>query len=189
MTTRLLPLAAALLLGPGGALTVTGGVTGGVTPETRVSGWAVSPSGQPVQELVSVPVNAGRFRLEIPTPPPSARAQTAITSQNISWPGVLDPATVSGPAQSAELKFFTYRDANKNGQHDDGELLREVTPDVGRGSLFVVWVGTDVTVKANRGYAATLKRGWNAFVVEVGKAIKVAPFVEGQVDVSVDVGR
>ena len=189
MNTRLLPLAAALLTGAGGALTVTGSVVGSPAPDMRVSGWAVSPSGQPVQEIVSVPVNAGRFRLEIPTPPPSARAQTAITSQNISWPGVLDPVTVSGAAQTAELKFFTYRDANKNGQHDEGETLREVTPDAGRGSLFVVWVNTDVTVKANRGYAANLKRGWNAFVVEVGKAIKVAPFVEGQVDVSVETGR
>ncbi|SMB92534.1 hypothetical protein [Deinococcus hopiensis] len=188
MKTRLLLLAAPLL-GTGGALTVTGSVTGGVTPETRVSGWAVTSSGQPVQEIVSVPVNAGGFRLEIPTPPPSARAQTGITSQNISWPGVLDPVMVSGPAQTAELKFFTYRDVNKNGQHDEGETLREVTPDAGRGSLFVVWVNTDVTVRANRGYAVDLKRGWNAFVVEVGKAIKVAPFIEGQVDVSVATGR
>lgn len=189
MMHRALALTAALLAGSGGALTVTGSVTGSVPPDTRVSGWAVTASGQPVQEIVSVTVTGGQFRLEVPTAAPTARAQTALTSQNVAWPGVLDPVTVSSAAQTAELKFFTYRDTNRSGQHDEGEALREVAPTAGRGSLFVVWVNTDVTVKANRGYAALLKRGWNAFVVEVGRVVRVAPFIEGEVGVTLDAGR
>lgn len=186
---RLSLLVMALLASSGGALTVTGKVEGSVPTGTRVSGWAVSASGQPVQEIVSVPVNGGAFRLDIPEAAPSFRAQTALSSQNVAWPGVLDPVTVSAETQTAELKFFTYRDANRNGQHDEGEALREVTLNVGSGSLFVVWVNSDVTVKASRGYQAALGRGWNAFVVEVGRAVKVAPFKDGVAAVTLALGR
>ncbi|WP_019585654.1 hypothetical protein [Deinococcus apachensis] len=186
---RLSLLAAALLASSGAALTVTGKVEGTVPADTRVSGWAVSVSGQPVQEIVSVPVNGGQFRLEVPGASPSFRAQTALNPQNVTWPGVLDPVIVSAETQTAELKFFTYRDANRNGQNDEGEELREVTLSAGRGSLFVVWVNSDVAVKASRGYEVALKRGWNAFVVEVGRAVKVAPFKDGVAAVSLSLGR
>ncbi|MBI0445849.1 hypothetical protein [Deinococcus sp. DB0503] len=189
MKRHLSLLAAALLAGTGGALTVTGSVTGSVPDGTRVSGWAVSASGQPVQEIVSVPVSGGQFRLEIPTTAPSFRAQTALKAQNIAWPGVLDPVAVSAETQTAELKFFSYRDLNHNGQHDEGEPLREVTVNAGRGTLFVVWVNSDVTVRASRGYEATLKRGWNAFIVEVGRAVNITPFVDGSVEVTLNLGR
>lgn len=189
MKTRLWSLAAALLLGSGSALTVTGSVSGSVPGDTRLSGWAVSASGQPVQEIVSVPVNAGRFQLEVPPAPPSFRAQTTLNAANVAWPGVLDPVSVSAQPSAAELKFFSYRDANRNGQHDETEALREVTLRTTRGSLFVVWVGSDVTVKASRGYQATLARGWNAFVIEVGRAVRVAPFVDGVAAVTLDLGR
>lgn len=189
MKTRLWTLAAALLVGSGSALTVTGSVSGSVPGDTRLSGWAVSASGQPVQEIVSVPVNAGRFRLEVPPAAPSFRAQTALNAGNVAWPGVLDPVSVSAQPQTAELKFFSYRDANRNGQRDEAEALREVTLSTARGSLFVVWVNSDVTVQASRGYQATLARGWSAFVVEVGRAVKVAPFVDGVAAVTLDLGR
>ncbi|WP_102125386.1 hypothetical protein [Deinococcus planocerae] len=190
MKTRLLPLAAALLAPSAGALTVTGSVAGNVSPETRVSVWAVSASGQPVQEIASVPVTSGgRFRLDLPGNAPAPRALTPLSAQNVSWPGVLDPVTVSAPAQAAELKFFTYRDANRNGTRDEGETLNEATANVGRGTLFVVWVGGDVTVKANRGYEAALKRGWNALVVEVARAVKVAPYADGSAEVTLQAGR
>ncbi|EYB67709.1 hypothetical protein DEIPH_ctg033orf0139 [Deinococcus phoenicis] len=189
MKMRLLPLAAALFAGSGSALTVTGSVAGSVPADTRLSGWAVSASGQPVQELVSVPVSGGQFRLDLPAAAPSPRAQTALTAQNVSWPGVLDPVVVSGTAQASELKFFTYRDVNRSGQHDDGEALREVTLNVGGGSLFIAWVSADVTVKASRGYETVLKRGWNAFAVEVGRTVKAAPFVEGQDTAVLNLGR
>lgn len=188
MNARLLALAA-LLLGVAPALTVAGSVVGEVPGNTRVSGWAVSPSGQPVEELVSVPVTGSTFRLEIPTAPPTFRAQTALNPQNVAWPGVLDPVTVSGQPQAAELKFFTYRDLNRSGQRDDNEPLREVSLDTGRGSLFVVWVGSDVTVRASRGYAVGLKRGWNAFGVEVGRAVRIAPFAEGVARVTLELSR
>ncbi|MDL2344702.1 hypothetical protein QOL99_11140 [Deinococcus sp. MIMF12] len=188
MNARLFALAA-LLLGTAPALTVTGSVVGAVAGDTRVSGWAVSPSGQPVEELVSVPVTGSAFRLEIPTAPPTFRAQTALSSRNVAWPGVLDPVSVSAGPQTAELKFFTYRDLNRSGQRDEGEPLREVSLDTGRGSLFVVWVGSDVTVRASRGYAVSLRRGWNAFEVEVGRAVRIAPFTEGVARVTLELGR
>jgi len=189
MKTRLWFLAAALLAGSGHALTVTGSVQGSVPGDTRLSGWAVSASGQPVQEIVSVPVNAGRFRLELPPAAPSFRAQTALNAANVAWPGVLDPVSVSAQPQTAELKFFTYRDTNRSGQRDEGEPLREVSLNTARGSLFVVWVNADVTVRASRGYEVALKRGWSAYVVEVARAVKVAPFVDGVATVSIDLGR
>lgn len=189
MQRSLFLLAAAFLASSGGALTVTGRVEGSVPAETRVSGWAVSASGQPVQEIVSVPVNGGQFRLEVPPAAPIFRAQTALNPQNVTWPGVLDPVTVSAQSQTAELKFFTYRDANRNGQRDEGETLREVNLNAGRGSLFIVWVNSDVAVRASRGYDVALKRGWNAFLVEVGRAVKVAPFKEGVAAVTLNLGR
>ncbi|WP_216329622.1 hypothetical protein [Deinococcus aestuarii] len=189
MKTRFLPLAAALLAPPAGALTVTGSVAGSALPETRVGVWAVSASGQPVQEVASVPVTAGgRFRLGLPDTVPAPRAQTPLSAQNVAWPGVLDPVSVSAPAQAAELKFFTYRDVNRNGTRDESEELNEATANLGRGTLFVVWVGSDVTVKANRGYEAALKRGWNALVVEVARAVKVTPYADGA-EVTLRAGR
>ncbi|MFC4636793.1 hypothetical protein [Deinococcus hohokamensis] len=158
------------------ALTVAGTVDGSVSPDTRVSGWVVSPFGQPVQELVSVPVQGGRFSLEIPTTAPTARAQVALTPQNVSWPGVIDPVSVTGQVQAAELRFFTYRDQNNNGRRDEAEALREVTPQAGRTVLFIAWVNGDATVKANKGYVAELKRGWNAYLVDVGRAVSLKPF-------------
>ncbi|MDB5046923.1 MAG: hypothetical protein JWQ08_2973 [Deinococcus sp.] len=175
-------------LAPAQALDIAGTVTGTPADGTRVSGWAVTPSGQAVQEIVSVPINSGKFRLQLPTIAPSARAQTTLSAQNVSWPGVIDPVSVSAAVQTAELKFFTYRDANRNGQRDDNEPLNEVTLNSGNSSLFVAWVGTDVTVKANRGYEASLKRGWNAFLVDVGRAVKVAAFPEAA-QVSLTLGR
>ncbi|MEF2279524.1 hypothetical protein V3W47_14575 [Deinococcus sp. YIM 134068] len=187
--SALLPLAAALLASSAGALTVTGRVAGSVSPDTRVGAWAVSASGQPVQELASVAVTDGRFRLGVPDAAPPARAQTALNAQNVAWPGVLDPVSVSAPAQAAELKFFTYRDVNRSGGRDEGETLNEATATTARGNLFVVWVSADVTVKANRGYEAALKRGWNALLVEVARAVRVSPFADGAVDVTLNAGR
>lgn len=177
MKTRLvLPLILGLLATQASALVVTGTVDGTVTPDTRVSGWVVTPFGQPVQEIVGVPVQSNRFSLEIPITAPTARGQVALTPQNVSWPGVIDPVAVSGQVQAAELRFFTYRDQNNNGRRDEAEALNEVAAQVGRSTLFIVWVNGDVTVKANKGYVATLKRGWNAFLVDDGRAVSLKPF-------------
>lgn len=189
MQKRLLPLLALLCLGTGYALTVTGNVTGRPAADTRVSGWAVSASGQPVQELVSAPVQGGQFRLALPAAAPSARSQELLAPQSVTWPGVLDPVSVSGSALAAELRFFVYRDANRNGERDEGEPLREVTLNAGRGTLCAVWVSADVTVRAGRGYEAALKRGWNALVVEVGRTVRVTPVSGDEVEVSLNLGR
>ena len=175
-TRHVLPLMLGLLATQASALIVSGTVDGTVTPDTRVSGWVVTPFGQPVQEIVGVPVQGNRFSMEIPTAAPTARAQVALTPQNVSWPGVIDPVAVSGQVQSAELRFFTYRDLNNNGRRDDAEPLREVAAQAGRSTLFIVWVNGDLTVKANKGYVAQVKRGWNAFLVDVGRAVSLKPF-------------
>lgn len=174
MNARLLiPLALGLLAAPASALTVRGVVQGSVAPESRIGGFAVTPFGQPVQELVSAAVDADRFQLDLPATAPPTRAQAVLTSQNVSWPGVIDPVQVSAAVQAGELKFFVYRDQNGNARHDDNEALREVAPMVAKATLFIPWVSADVTVTANKGYQATLKRGWNAFLVDVGRTVTV----------------
>lgn len=170
-----------LSAGQGLGLTIRGSVEGSGPADTRVAGFVVSPFGQAVEEVTSVPLENGRFVLEIPTTAPTARAQVDLTPQNVTWPGVIDPVQVSGQARVAELKFFVYRDVNRNGRRDDAEALRDVMPNVDRATLFVAWVNTDVTVKASRGYEATLKRGWNALIVDVGRAVRVQPFGDSTV--------
>ncbi|UBV43805.1 hypothetical protein LAJ19_06215 [Deinococcus taeanensis] len=189
MNLRAFLLTAFLLsAGQAGALTVAGSVEGSVPPDLRVAGVVVSPFGQVIQEVASVPVTQGRFTLELPSAAPSARAQAVLTPQNVTWPGVIDPVQVSAQAQVAELKFFTYRDVNNNGRRDENEALREVTAQVRGASLFVVWVNTDVTVTASKGFQAPLRRGWNAFLLDVGRVVKVQPFADSTV-VTVRVGR
>lgn len=185
LATSLILLAA----GAADALTVRGSVAGGtLPPDLRVAGVVVTPFGQVVQEVSSVPVEKGQFSLELPVTAPTARAQVTLTPQNVNWPGVIDPVQVSGPAQVAELKLFTYRDQNNNGRRDENEPLREVMADVRGANLFVVWVNTDVNVTASKGFEAGLKRGWNAFLVDVGRAVNVQPFADTTV-VTVRLGR
>lgn len=186
--SKILLITGLTVMGNAAALNVAGSVEGGASADTRIAGFVVTPFGQPVQEIVSAPVQGGKFKLEIPDPAPISKAQTKLTPSNVSWPGVLDPVSVSSEVQSTELKFFIYRDQNSNGQRDDNEALREVTPNIGKANLFIAWVSGDVTVKANKGYQATLKKGWNAFIVDVGKAVKVQPFDEATI-VSVRMGR
>ncbi|NTX99398.1 hypothetical protein [Deinococcus sp. JMULE3] len=180
---------ALMSVGAASALTVKGTVSGAnVTPDLRVAGVVITPSGQFVQELSSVPVEGGSFTMEIPDTSPLPRAMVSLTPQNVNWPGVIDPVQVSGQAQVAELKLFTYRDQNNNGRRDDNEPLREAMSDARGANLFVVWANTDVTVTANKGFRAPLKRGWNAFLVDVGKAVSVQPFADSTV-VTVRIGR
>ncbi len=180
MNVRLfLCLALGLSVAQASALTVTGTVQGTPGPDVRLAGFAVTPFGQPVQELVSSSLEGGRFRFDLPVGPPPARAQAVLSSQNVSWPGVIDPVQVSAAVQTGELKLFVYRDQNGNARHDDSEALREVSAMVGRSSLFIPWASADVTVSANKGYQATLKKGWNAFLVDVGRTVNVQPFADG----------
>ncbi|GGO28249.1 hypothetical protein [Deinococcus humi] len=184
----LLSLALGLSVPQASALTVTGTVQGSAAPDLRLAGFAVTPFGQPVQELASSSLDSGQFRLDLPAGPPPARAQAVLSSQNVSWPGVIDPVQVSAAAQTGELKLFVYRDQNGNARHDENESLREVSPMVGRSSLFIPWVSADVTVTANKGYQASLKKGWNAFLVDVGRVVNVQPFAEA-VTVTVSLQR
>ncbi len=184
----LLPLTLGLSVAPASALTVTGVVQGSVGPETRIAGFAVTPFGQPVQELVSTAIDGGKFRLDLPTAVPPARALAVLTPQNVSWPGVIDPVQVSAAVQAGELKFFVYRDQNGNARRDENEPLREVMPMVGKATLFLPWVSADVMVTANKGYQAALQKGWNVFLVDVGRTVHVRPF-DGATVVSVSLQR
>lgn len=182
-----LPLAAALAA-PVSALTVTGSVSGQAPAGTRVGVWSVTAFGQPVEEMISAPLAGGTFSLNIPERAPAARALSALTPQNVNWPGVIDPVAVSGAAQAAELKFYLYQDANGNARRDTSEALREVSVTANRATLFMAWVSADVTVKANKGYVATLKQGLNAFLVDVGRAVNVEPY-RPDLTVHVQLGR
>ena len=133
MKTRLLPLfALATLIGQATALTVTGTVEGAKTPDLRMSAFMVSPLGQALQEVASVPVTDNKFRLEVPSLDPHEKTQSVLVAEGISWPGVIEPILVNAESKVAELKFFSYVDLNKNGRRDDNEALTELSPNGGR---------------------------------------------------------
>ena len=124
----LLTLSAPLLAGAAGAAgVVRGTVAGDTAPDTRIGAWAVSPFGQPLQQLADAPLQDGKFALTLPNAAPAERLQFAV-GERTSWPGLVDFAGTSVPLRATELKFFLYRDSNGNGQRDEGEALREVRP-------------------------------------------------------------
>ena len=182
----LLTLSAPLLAGTAGAATVgvvRGTVAGDTALDTRIGVWAVSPFGQPLQQLADAPLQDGKFALILPTAAPAERLQFAV-GERTSWPGLVDFAGTSVPLRATELKFFLYRDSNGNGQRDEGEALREVRPSVGKGELFVVWAATPATVNGAGGYQADLQAGWNTLVVEVRRPVRVQPYSGANVDIN-----
>ena len=172
MKSRVLALSALLLAAPASAIGIAGSVQGTAPADLRVSAWAVTPFGQPVAELVSAPVTGKSFRLDLPDDAPPARALVPVDNR-LSWPGLIDFQKASASAQAAELKLFTYRDANGDGKRQDNEPLREVRAQVGKGELFMVWASAPVTVTASRNYSADLKKGWNVMTVEVRGSVAV----------------
>lgn len=182
-----LALSTLLLAASASAISIAGSVQGNTPADLRVSAWAVTPFGQPVTELVSAPLKGKTFTLELPDAAPPARALVPVDNR-VSWPGLIDFGKASAPAQAAELKLFTYRDANGDGKRQDNEPLKEVRAQVGKGELFVVWASTPVTVTASRNYAANLKKGWNVLTVEVRGSVVVKP-IEATTSVTVDVGQ
>ena len=159
----------------GNGLTVNGTVTGSVPGQPRVGGFVIDDAGTPVAEVVSVPVNGGRFGLELPGATPPQRSLSVLRAGSIFWPGVLEPITVTGQASSADLRFYVYGDGNGNGRRDDGETLQEAVPFVGRSVLVVSYATGNVQVSAARGFQANLKPGWNGLLIEVGKTVRVVP--------------
>lgn len=167
------------LLGSSHALTLAGTVTGNFAPQTRISAWVVSSAGQPVQELASSALQGGKFSLQIPADAPPAKLQKSLNAQSLVWPGMVAPVSISGAAQVAEVKFYTYKDANANAVRDSTEALQEELLNVGRNSLFIVWSSGPLTVQANKGYNAKLLTGWNALSIEVGKTVTVNSLKDG----------
>ena len=175
MNLRPLLTCALALASSAAAVTLSGTVEGKAAPGTRIGAWAVTAFGQPVQELGSAPVNGGKFSLTLPDQAPPPRALVPV-DEHLNWPGLLEFQKASGDAQAAELKFFMYRDDNGSGTRQDGESLREVRLEAGRGELFVVWASAPVTVTGSRDYRADLTRGWNTLVVEVRSNVSVKPY-------------
>ncbi|ADV67646.1 hypothetical protein [Deinococcus maricopensis] len=168
-----LMLAMALLASGAQALTVSGSVTGAAPRGARIAAWTVNATGAPLASLTDAPLNGSAFDLDLPEGAPGARAVSALRSDTLVWPGVVDPVNVSAPVNAAEVKFFVYTDANGNGRRDANEDLNEVTPLVGRAQAVVVWADNAARVTAGRGFDVNLKPGWNAFAVEFGRATKV----------------
>ncbi|SEI62322.1 hypothetical protein SAMN04488058_101164 [Deinococcus reticulitermitis] len=180
------PLMASAVAVNTSGVVVGGAVVGNVAPETRLSAWVVTPFGQPVQLLAETALAGDTFRLTLPDTAPQDRLRVPV-DERTAWPGLVDFAGASVQARAAELKFFTYRDANGNGKRDEAEPLREVRLNAGKGELFMVWATPDVSVRGGGGYEANLKSGWNALVVEVRRPVRIAPYT-GQ-PLQINVGR
>ena len=166
-------LLAALTSGTVAALSVGGTVTGNVPAGARVGGFVVDSGGAPIAELVSVPVNAGKFTLELPSVTPPVRGVVPLRPDAIFWPGVLEPVNVVGQVNTADLRFYIYADGNGNGRRDDSEALLETVPFAGKSALVVAYASGDAAITAARGFSANLKSGWNGLLIEVGKVVKV----------------
>jgi hypothetical protein len=158
----------------GAGLAVAGSVGGSVPSKARVGGFVLDGSSNPTAELVSVPVNNGKFNLELPSVVPPGRTLAPLRASSVFWPGVLEPVTVSGQVSTADLRFYVYGDANGNGRRDDSEALQEAVPFVGKAVLVVSFSSGAAQVSAARGFQANLKAGWNGLLIEVGKAVKVS---------------
>lgn len=167
-----------------GALSVSGAVVGSAPADTRLSAWVVTPFGQPVQPLADTALTGNTFRLNVPDTAPQERLRAPV-DERTAWPGLVDFAGASVQARAAELKFFTYRDANANGKRDEAEPLREVRLNAGKGELFVVWATPDVTVRGGGGYEAALKTGWNALIVEVRRPVRITPYTDQPLQINV----
>ena len=154
-------------------LSVSGTVAGSVPSQARVAGFVLDGSGTPFSELVSVPVNGGKFSLDLPSVLPPQKALSALRSDSIFWPGLLEPVHVSGQVSAADLRFYLYADSNGNGRRDPGEPLQEAVPFVGRSVLVVSFASGAAQVTAARGFQADLKAGWNGLLIEVGRTVKV----------------
>ncbi len=166
-------LCAAQAGGPLGGLSVSGRVAGSVPPQARVAGFVLDGSGTPFSELVSVPVNDGKFSLDLPSVLPPQKALSALRGDSIFWPGLLEPVNVNGQVSAADLRFYIYADSNGNGRRDAGDTLQEAVPFVGRSVLVVSFASGAAQVKAPRGFQADLKAGWNGLLIDVGRTVKV----------------
>lgn len=176
--------ASVLAAAQGAAISVGGTVLGDVPPGTRLSAWVVTPFGQPVQLLADAPLGGDTFRLTLPDAAPQERLRAPV-DERTAWPGLVDFAGASVQARAAELKFFTYRDANANSRRDEAEPLREVRLNAGKGELFVVWATPDVSVRGGGGYEANLNTGWNALIVEVRRPVRIAPYAGQTLQINV----
>lgn len=158
---------------PLGGLAVSGTVSGEIPAQARVAGFVLDSSGSPFSELVSVPLNAGRFTLELPSVLPPQKALSALRGDSVFWPGLLEPVNVTGQVSAADLRFYVYSDSNGNGRRDPAEVLREAVPFVGRSVLVVSFSSGAAQVNAARGFQVSLKAGWNGLLIEVGRTVKV----------------
>lgn len=187
MKKCVLALSTLLIAAQASAIGIAGTLQGNAPADLRLSAWAVTAFGQPVAELASVPLQGKTFTLDLPDTAPPARALVPVDNR-LSWPGLIDFGKASAPAQAAELKLFTYLDANRDGKRQDSEPLREVRAQAGKGELFVVWASAPVTVTASRNYAADLKKGWNVLTVEVRGSVSVKP-LEANAGLTVNVDQ
>ncbi|TSA81154.1 hypothetical protein FNU79_15590 [Deinococcus detaillensis] len=167
-----------LALSAAQALTLQGSVVGGagLPPSARLGLWSVQPSGAAGSELSSTAITGGSFILTWPDEPPPSRAQFPLRPEAIGWPGVIGDVQLSAPVQSAATNLFVYNDANGNGKRDDNEALFDAFPEAQREPLITVWVSGAVTIKAGRGFSATLKSGWNTFLVDLGRSAAVSSY-------------
>lgn len=181
MKPSYLVIMAILACSAASAVEVSGKVSGKIEPDTRMAGFSVTAFGKPVTELFSVPLQGDQFKITLPNTTPQEQSLVEI-DKRLTWPGLIFKK-VSSPAQAAEMKVFTYVDANKNQKHDENEILHEIRLNTGKAQLFIVWANTAVTVEGERGYQAQLNQGWNVLTIKVSNPIQVKAFAADPVTI------
>ena len=182
---RWLVLFSLWLAGLAGALSLNGTAGPNLPAEARLGVFLVGPSGSALSEFASAPIQAGRFSLTLPEGAPDLAARFPLRRENITWPSVLDPVSLSREVSAGELRAYVYTDSSGDGRFERGEPLTETPLHVGRDAVVLVWVDNDTRVQAARGFEASLRRGWNALSISPGKAVKVSPYAGGTLNLTV----
>jgi hypothetical protein len=155
--------------------------TSSATPQLRVGAFVVDRNGKPVQELgSSLPAN-GAFSLSLPETAPAASSVTAISSENLDWPGLIGSVRVQGAAKAARAALRGYIDADKNGSFSAGDTVLETSLTRGRGNLVLIYAADKFRVQGDRGFDVSLEEGWNLISIELGKTVtaKRVPSLDG----------
>jgi len=138
----------------------------------RVGLFLLGPNGKPALEVVSSPLKEGKFSLTLPDTPLEERFLEQLTPDAVTWSGVVGTIKVAGTPKFAELRLYSYADANTSTKRDPGEVLGEQTAQLGRSSLILVYLDGPGKVSADKGFEVSFKAGWNALSIEAGRTVK-----------------
>lgn len=156
-------------LGISGFVKFSGAAPTGV----RVALFTVDRVGRPLQEIASAAAGSdGSFSLQAPAAPPASPSRQTLTSDGLSWPGIVGNVTFTGTPRVVLAKLGAYLDLDGSKSFTPADTLLDstVTRDV-PGGVIVLWADARFLAAAGRGFQATFEPGWNAVVVEAGKTV------------------